>query len=129
MIDDIREMIVKYGFDQEKFDAEKLNFRILGLLTEEYEEILLALHEKNAEELVDGLIDLIVIAIGTLELSEVHTRQAWDEVMKANMQKKRGIKSTRPNSNGFDLIKLPDWVPPDHTDNVGVLAKLFGEKK
>ena len=125
MIDDIRGMIAKYGFHQEEFDKEKLNFRILGLLTEEYEETLMALHDKNAEELVDGLIDLIVIAIGTLELAGVDTQEAWDQVMTANMTKERGIKPGREESGGFDLIKPESWQPPSHMTNHGVLDEIL----
>lgn len=129
MIEDIKEMIKKYGFDQEEFDHNKLEFRILGLLAEEFDETLEALADSNSEELVDGLIDLIVIAIGTLELAGVDTQIAWDEVMNANMTKERGIKPTRPNSNGFDLIKLPDWVAPSHLSNLGFLPKIFEKGK
>jgi predicted HAD superfamily Cof-like phosphohydrolase len=125
MIDDIKAMIEKYKFDQEEFDQEKLNFRILGLLTEEYEEILTALENKDAEEVVDGLIDLIVIAIGTLELASVDTQKAWDQVMVANMTKERGVKPGREESGGFDLIKPLGWEAPTHIDNLGVLDEIF----
>lgn len=128
MIDDIKAMIEKYKFDQEEFDQEKLNFRILGLLTEEYEEILTALENKDAEEVVDGLIDLIVIAIGTLELASVDTQKAWDQVMVANMTKERGVKPGREESGGFDLIKPLGWEAPTHVSNLGYLPSIFEDK-
>ena len=37
------------------------------------------------EEVVDGLIDLCVVAIGTLDALGVDPYRAWDEVHKANM--------------------------------------------
>jgi predicted HAD superfamily Cof-like phosphohydrolase len=125
MIEDIKAMIKKYGFDKEVFDSKKLDFRILGLLTEEYEEILTALNNKDPEELVDGLIDLIVIAIGTLELSGVNVKQAWDEVMIANMSKERGTKKGREESGGFDLVKPEGWRAPSHKNNYGKLNDIL----
>lgn len=125
MIDDIKSMITKYGFDQETFDLDKLNFRLQGLLTEEYEETMQALYDKNPEEVVDGLIDLIVISIVTLELAGVDTQKAWDQVMVANMTKERGIKPGREQSGGFDLIKPDNWKSPDHTGNHGKLHEVF----
>lgn len=125
MIEDIKQMIQKYGFDQEEFDIEKLNFRILGLLTEEYEEVLEALDKGDSDELVDGLIDIIVIAIGTLELSGVDTQKAWDQVMIANMTKERGIKPGREESKGFDLLKPMGWKAPSHLDNLGILNEIL----
>lgn len=125
MIQDIQKMIKKYRFHEEEFDLDKLDFRILGLLTEEYEETLNALRNNDAEELVDGLIDIIVIAIGTLELAGVNTQKAWDQVMSANMTKERGIKPGREQSGGYDIIKPENWKSPSHIDNHGVLDDLF----
>jgi predicted HAD superfamily Cof-like phosphohydrolase len=74
----------------------------------------------DGEEIVDGLIDLCVVAIGTLDLFEVDAHKAWDEVLKANMSKKVGVKESRPNPLGLpDLIKPEGWVGPDHTGNTG----------
>ena len=55
------------------------------------------LGEADPEEIVDGLIDLCVVAIGTLWMPLVSTRyKAWDEVLKANMAKEVGVKDSRP---------------------------------
>ena len=65
-------------------------------------------------------MDLCVVAIGTLDLFEVDAHKAWDEVLKANMSKKVGVKESRPNPLGLpDLIKPEGWVGPDHTGNTG----------
>jgi len=67
-----------------------------------------------------------VVAIGTLDSFSVNSYVAWDEVLKANMAKKTGVKSSRPNPLGLpDLIKPEGWVGPDHSDNVGLVSKLF----
>ena len=79
-----------------------------------------ALVNTDAEEIVDGLIDLCVVAIGTLDAFGVDPYKAWDEVLKANMQKEVGRKVTRPNPLGVpDLVKPDDWEAPSHKGNYG----------
>ena len=96
-----------------------LEFRV-DFLEEELGETSAALVNADAEEIVDGLIDLCVVAIGTLDAFGVDPYKAWDEVLKANMQKSVGKKSTRPNPLGVpDLVKPDNWEGPDHSDNHG----------
>lgn len=125
MIKDNERMQRKFGMDKEPLDMAKLKFRVEGLLNEEMGEALEALDEKNAEELVDAHIDLMVIALGNLYLMGVDINKAWKEVYRANMSKKRGTKPGREQSGGFDLIKPPGWKAPDHSDNHGVLDEIF----
>jgi len=98
---------------------EFLKFRI-EFLQEELDETRDAHMVKDPEEIVDGLIDLCVVAIGTLDAYGVDPYKAWDEVLKANMQKSVGKKSTRPNPLGVpDLVKPEDWEAPSHKGNHG----------
>jgi predicted HAD superfamily Cof-like phosphohydrolase len=98
-----------------------LHFR-LNMCQEELNETKEAVMNKNAEEVVDGLIDLCVFAIGTLEIFGVNANLAWKEVFKANMKKKVGEKVSRKNEFEFpDLIKDEDWTPPSHKNNHGIL--------
>ena len=127
---DIMMMHEKYGvFEKvQAFDKEKLNkfleFRI-KFLEEEMNELSAA---ETADDVVDALIDLCVVAIGTLDLFDVDARLAWDRVHEANMNKQVGIKESRPNPLGLpDLIKPEGWVAPSHKDNVGLLGLLFDE--
>jgi len=124
---DIEDMHAKYGFhkaverlspeDKKKF----LNFR-LSFLKEELAEMEKAMQEDNKEEIVDALIDLCVVAIGTLDLFNVNAYAAWDEVFEANMNKNPGVKASRPNPLGLpDLIKPEGWVAPSHKNNTGTL--------
>jgi NTP pyrophosphatase (non-canonical NTP hydrolase) len=106
---------------------EFIEFR-LNFLQEELNEGFKALAECDAEELVDSMADLVVVAVGTLDLFEVDFDKAWKEVLKANMNKVVGIKPNRPNPLGLpDLLKLPDWQPPSHKDNHGHFAGVFDE--
>jgi hypothetical protein len=101
-----------------------LDFRV-DFLREELEETEAALVNMDAEEIVDGLIDICVIAIGTLDAFGVDAYQAWDEVLKANMKKEVGIKPERPNPMGLpDLMKPEDWESPSHAGNHGKLHDI-----
>jgi len=129
---DINMMHEKYGvYDKvQTFDKEKLNkflkFRI-KFLEEEMNELSTA---ETADDVVDALIDLCVVAIGTLDLFDVDARLAWDRVHEANMNKLVGIKESRPNPLGLpDLVKPEGWIAPSHKDNVGLLGMLFNENE
>lgn len=126
-VSDMAAMHAKYGvnswFEANKGDkglmSKYLQFR-LDMCKEELDESLAAFADKNPEEIVDGLIDLCVFAIGTLDVFNVNAHEAWDRVYKANMSKEVGVKPGRPNPFGLpDLIKPDGWVGPEHTDNHG----------
>jgi hypothetical protein len=134
---DINEMHKKFGvhkwvqaeLQSDNYDWSRLNkflqFRI-NFLKEELAETEDAFNNKDAAEVVDGLIDLCVIAIGTLDAFNVDAQKAWEEVHKANMMKERGIKESRPNPLGLpDLIKPQDWVGPNHDENTGNISDAF----
>lgn len=127
---DIAEMHRKYGVNEvvDTFDKEKLRsfleFRI-NFLQEELDELKSA---KSADDVVDALIDLCVVAIGTLDAYRVNSYVAWDQVHKANMNKEVGIKESRPNPLGLpDLVKPDGWEAPEHFQNVGMLDKVFSQ--
>lgn len=102
-----------------------MEFR-LGCLQEELNETNQALEMKDADGFVDGLVDLVVFAVGTLDLLQVDFTEAWWRVLVANMNKTPGIKPNRPNPLGLpDLIKNSDWVPPTHEDNTGFIKYAF----
>ena len=101
---------------------EFLKFRI-NFLQEELDEMKKA---DNADDVVDALIDLCVVAIGTLDLYKIDAHLAWDRVFTANIAKEVGVKEERPNPHGLpDLVKPKGWTAPTHEDNVGLLEKTF----
>lgn len=124
MIEDNKNFQSKYGFDSEPITDEKLSFR-MSLLHEEFKETWDAYEKGDAEEWVDGHIDLLVIALGNLHLAGVDIDKAWNEVFRANMSKVRGIKPGREESGGFDVMKPLGWEGPDHSDNHGKLDDIF----
>lgn len=122
---DINAMHEHYGLHErfKSFTEEEkrlfLEFRA-NFLQEELDE--LKSNMQNPEEVVDALIDLCVVAIGTLDTYGIDAHRAWDEVLKANMSKQVGIKEGRPNPLGLpDLMKPEGWEPPNHSSNHGRL--------
>ena len=139
-VQDIADMHQKYGvnpvvrnFDKDKL-AAFLKFRI-DFLQEELDEMRNAVANRQAsaldtanasDDVVDALIDLCVVAIGTLDAFDVNAYEAWDRVHKANMNKEVGVKASRPNPLGLpDLVKPEGWVAPTHKDNLGLMAKAL----
>ena len=107
------------NFDNQEALDKYLEFR-LQFLNEELRETEAAFTNRDAEEIVDGLIDLCVVAIGTLDAFGVDANKAWNEVLKANLSKEVGIKPERPNPLGLpDLIKPEGWQAPNHENNHG----------
>lgn len=130
-VNDMYQMHEKYGVhewmennkDNTALMAQFLEFRLNFLQEELNETRAAALVDKDPEEIVDGLIDLCVIAIGTLDAFNVAAHDAWQEVLKANMSKEVGVKETRPNPLGLpDLIKPEGWQGPSHRGNHGYLG-------
>lgn len=107
---------------------EYLKFRI-DFIREELIELECAYEDGDSEEIVDALIDIIVVASGTLDAFGVDGQAAWDEVLRANMDKSPGMKASRPNKFGFpDLTKGEDWVGPNHEGNHGIIGDLFNNE-
>lgn len=130
-VKDIHDMQTKFGTRDavEKMDNDKLlaflTFR-LKFLQEELDETRQALVDNDPEEIVDGLIDLCVVAIGTLDAYGIDPYDAWDEVLDANMAKEPGIKEGRPNPlNLPDLLKPEGWTAPSHEGNHGILPNFL----
>tara|TARA_B110000259_G_C14028649_1_gene405731 strand:+ start:3337 stop:3747 length:411 start_codon:yes stop_codon:yes gene_type:complete len=105
--------------------SKYLDFR-LAMCQEELTETVDAVKAKDPEEVVDGLIDLVVFALGTLDVFGVDTGTAWDAVYAANMAKHVGVKEGRPNPFGLpDLMKPEGWTAPSHAGNHGHINKAL----
>lgn len=129
-VTDIENMHHKYKvhdwIDANPDKLEQLMRLRMRMLNEEFGETMSAFLQSDAEELVDGLIDLIVIAIGTLDIVGVDVTEAWNQVLTANMAKEVGVKPGRPNTLGLpDLRKPTGWKPPVHAHNQGKLPSVI----
>jgi hypothetical protein len=127
---DIKKMHEYYGVNNivEKMTSKQLldyfNFRV-NFLREELQELI---DSRDPSDAIDALIDLCVVAIGTLDAFDVNAYDAWDRVLEANMNKKVGVKESRPNPHGLpDLIKPEGWVGPDHSENHSLFDFSFLE--
>ena len=136
-VKDINEMHAKFGVHkwvQGEMQSDQVEWSRLGkfldfrlkFLQEELDETKKAVTQKDAEEIVDGLIDLCVVAIGTMDAFGVDAHKAWDAVHKANMAKEPGVKASRPNPLGLpDLVKPEGWEGPSHEGNHGSLGNAL----
>ncbi|UTC27997.1 HAD superfamily hydrolase [Stenotrophomonas phage A1432] len=83
-------------------------------LQEEVAEFNQACSDGDILEAADALVDLVYFALGRLTEMGVPAMMLFDEVQRANMDKKQGSLSKRPGSLGHDAIKPEGWQPPDH---------------
>jgi len=113
---------IKKNADKPEWLAKLLEFRA-NFLQEELDELKQA---NTAEDITDALIDLSVVAIGTLDLFGADAYKAWDEVLRANMEKEVGVKANRPNPLGLpDLNKPEGWRGPEYqTEWNGMFEQL-----
>lgn len=82
----------------------------LGALNEEVGEFEKA---ETLEGEADALIDLSYFALGRLIEMGIVPGLVFDEVHEANMRKRRGELSKRPNSLGYDAVKPEGWTGPN----------------
>jgi len=119
-----------YRFISKASDNEKLHYLEFRakFIQEELTELFEAINGEEPDEVVDAFIDIIVIALGSLDAFDVDIKTAWKRVHYANMQKEIGVKDSRPNPLGLpDLVKPKGWQAPQHFDNVGKLDFLNKE--
>lgn len=119
---------VRKNKDNKELMLQYLSFR-MDFIEEEYKETLSAIYkDKDPEEVVDGLIDIIVVALGTLDAFGINAEKAWNEVHRANSEKKPGVKEERPNPLGLpDLIKPEGWKAPSHEGNHGLFEEVLSD--
>lgn len=71
------------------------------------------------EEQLDGIIDLLYVAIGTGRLHGFNLREAWRRVHVANMKKEKVASRDQSTRHSlFDVRKPPGWEKPSHIDLV-----------
>jgi len=78
------------------------------LITEEFAELSKAYALKDIYGFADGVIDLEWVVIGTGVVAGLPYNKLWDEVTRANMDKRGGV----VDSSG-KLLKPPGWKPPN----------------
>ena len=82
-------------------------------IAEELFELRGALQNNNGLEVIDALVDIAYVAMGTAALMGINWQTHWDEVHRCNMEKVPGKQAARPDMPR-DLAKPEDWEAPDH---------------
>ena len=116
---DMKEFTLKFKLDDGFSLKRDLPYRInmikeeVGELDEAYKAYVEDPNTRKLVDIVDALIDQAYFVIGTIELMGLDFDAHWDEVHRANMSKVRGMKASRPDTRGFDMVKPTTWVGPE----------------
>jgi hypothetical protein len=138
LVQDIKDMHKKFGVDTwvaDKMSGDPTHFKSImneylkfrqTQIQEEVDELYTAINTRDAEEVVDALIDTLVFAFVTLDTMGVDANVAWDKVYNANMTKLPGVNPTRYNPlNLPDMVKPENWVSPTHEGNHGIIPNFI----
>jgi predicted HAD superfamily Cof-like phosphohydrolase len=109
--------IVPVGEERDHISPEEWDLRIRRLV-DEVVETQVAHEENDDEEILDGLVDLMYIALGTAYRRGWDFAEAWKRVHVKNMLKERGAQHTSQYGSTYDIVKPEGWTPPSHTDLV-----------
>lgn len=88
-------------------------FRLYAkLITEEYDELQVAIANKNQVETLDALVDILVVTIGAIHSMGADGEGAWKEVMATNFNKiDRRTGKVQRREDG-KVLKPDGWTPP-----------------
>jgi|TARA_R110002167_G_scaffold58768_11_gene166380 predicted HAD superfamily Cof-like phosphohydrolase len=85
----------------------------LGLIDEEYGELVEAVIAKDPIEQLDALVDILVVTIGAIRAGNMDGEGAWKEVMDTNFAKiDPDTGKVRKREDG-KVLKPIGWRPPD----------------
>lgn len=121
---------LSYGGAPRPLPYDLAQFRI-KFLQEELDEYAAAYEADDSlearEDMLDALVDLVYVALGTAYLHGFNFAEAWRRVQVANMSKVR-VERIEDSKRGsaFDVVKPEGWKPPRHLDLVGVLGAQDG---
>lgn len=81
---------------------------------EELEEFVDAYCAQDHAKVLDALVDLVYVAIGTAVMMGADFNAAWSLVHAANMEKVRATRAEdSKRGSTYDVIKPPGWKAPD----------------
>ena len=96
--------------------ASPENYKMyLGLIDEEYGELVDAVDADDKVEQLDALVDILVVTMGAIRAAGFNGEGAWKEVMKTNFAKiddKTGKVNKREDGK---VLKPEGWVAPNLT--------------
>jgi len=103
-----------YNGEPRALPEDLAGFRV-KFMHEELAEYEKAMAEGDMEGMLDALVDLVYVALGTAYLHGFPFNEAWDEVQRANMRKVKAGPNGEGSKRGspHDVIKPPGWKGPD----------------
>jgi predicted HAD superfamily Cof-like phosphohydrolase len=128
LMHDIENFYKKFGFEPAQspiLTDELFMLMRLRFLQEELDEIRTALSEDSDDDFLDGIVDLMVVAMGTAYVAGLFPvlEEAWDRVMAANMLKEKG---QGKRGHPMDLVKPAGWKAPVMMD---LIDRLYARKE
>lgn len=109
---DIDDFHKKFKFEQGKgINSLGYNFGNwrVDFLMEEIAELTDALDRQDDVEILDALVDICYVSMGTAWLLGLPFEEAWKEVQRSNMEKVREAS----DRSEFDVVKPEGWKAPD----------------
>jgi predicted HAD superfamily Cof-like phosphohydrolase len=118
LIQDVKNFNEKFEIVQRQIgtlvDKDRLKFRI-RFLAEELKEINRDAAIGDLPGILDGLVDIVYVAIGAAYDLNLDFAGAWDNVQKANMAKvPASAENPSPRGHAKDVVKPKGWTPPNH---------------
>lgn len=111
--DDVKQFLDKFGLScLDKPGFHPMLAQRCAHIDEELAELKTAIDNGDLPEVIDALLDIVYISIGTAHLCGFDTDKHWAEIQRANMSKVRG---TTKRGHNFDVKKPENWVAPNHT--------------
>lgn len=132
VVADIRKMMELFDQNCENYCAipdDKTRLLRINLLREEYHEYLEGEFNNDRDEIADGLIDIIVIAVGTLLSYGYPVEELWNEVFRSNMNKADPVTGKLIRRNDGKVLKHKNWVAPDIKGIIDRFNSNVGEVK
>lgn len=135
MLDNIKEMhdkfqvtdFIKNNSDNKLLLQKFLKFR-LDFIKEELDETFDAYFNRDDVEVLDGLIDILVVTLGTLDAFKCDTSKAWENIHNSNMSKTPGVNLTRPNNFSLpDMVKGKNFNKPEIKNYTGLLKNILNK--
>tara|TARA_X000000950_G_scaffold166147_1_gene202931 strand:+ start:154 stop:525 length:372 start_codon:yes stop_codon:yes gene_type:complete len=94
------------------FSDEKTNQLRLDLISEELEELKIAMASKDLLEVADALTDILYVTYGAGHAFGINLDKCFDEVQNSNMSKLGSDGKPIYNDSG-KVMKGPDYFKPD----------------
>lgn len=108
-IKNFHKVVMKDSFPEKPYiPSNNLKSLRKQLIIEEVNETLEAINKDDLVEIADGIVDSIVVLLGTAVTFGIDVRPIWKEIHKSNMAKKNG-----PIREDGKKLKPENWVAPD----------------